>query len=68
LKNKINNECNFILEEGTTVRQIGDENNYIEYIMPPKPNLIEIYRQYYKSGKLQRYILSFPNDFLILKK
>jgi len=67
-KNKINNECNFILEDGTTVRQTGDENNYIEYIMPPKPNLIEIYRQFYKSGKLQRHILSFPNDFLILKK
>ncbi|MCF6351031.1 MAG: hypothetical protein L3J23_08410, partial [Flavobacteriaceae bacterium] len=67
-KNKVDGEYYYTLEDSTTVRQIESENEYIEYIMPPKPNLLEIYKQYYKSGEIQRYIISFPKDFLVLKK
>ncbi|MCF6351030.1 MAG: hypothetical protein L3J23_08405 [Flavobacteriaceae bacterium] len=67
-KNKVDGEYYFTLEDSTTVRQIESENEYIEYIMPSKPNLLEIYKQYYKSGEIQRYIISFPKDFLVLKK
>ena len=67
-KNKIDNEYNFIMENGTKVRQTESENEYSVYITPPPPELFETYKQYYKSGELQRYIISYPKDFLKLKK
>lgn len=67
-KNKTGTEYNFTSESGETVRQIGKEDKYIEYIAPLPPGLFETYKQYYKSGELQRYIVSFPKDFLKLKK
>ncbi len=67
-KKKINDEYNFVLEDGSKVRQLGSDNYYEEIIRLPKPSFYEIYKKFYKNGDLYLFFISYPNDFLVSKK
>ncbi len=62
-KNKVNNEYNFILEDGTTVRQIEWKDEYDE-IRYNNKSYFEIYTSYYKNGNLKMFVERFPNRFV----
>ncbi|PIE47951.1 MAG: hypothetical protein CSA40_01955 [Flavobacteriales bacterium] len=67
-KNKVNGECNYILEDGTKIKQFSTNEYYIEIITPPKPALFERYKKFYKTGELYLFFIIFPNDFIKLRK
>ncbi|MCF6350467.1 MAG: hypothetical protein L3J23_05480 [Flavobacteriaceae bacterium] len=64
-KNKVDGECNFVLADGTKIRQTSSESTFSEYITFPKPELFMKFKSYYKNGKLKRYI-RFLDYLLIL--
>lgn len=47
----------FTLEDGTVVRQFevgkGQERNFLEYLIPPRPKLFQQVRRYYVDGSLK---------------
>ncbi|MGG6229176.1 hypothetical protein [Tenacibaculum sp. SDUM215027] len=67
-KHQVNGEYNFVLKDGSKVRQLSSDNYYEEIITLPKPSYFETYKKYYKTSELYLSITSFPNDFLVLKK
>ncbi len=67
-KNKVNDEYNFVLDNGTKFRQTSSESSYSEYITPPKPELFIEFRGYYKNGSLKRYSIRYPNNFQKIRK
>ena len=40
-KNKVDGEYNFVLDDGTKVRQLSSKLDYGEFIIPPPPELFE---------------------------
>ncbi|WP_010521469.1 hypothetical protein [Aquimarina agarivorans] len=62
-KNKIDGEYNFVLDDGTKIRQSSSKVDYSEYITPPPPELYHTYNEYFKNGNLKSNLISFPNDF-----
>lgn len=67
-KNKLNGEYNFVLEDGTKIRQTSSDNSYSEYITHPKPELFMTFKGYYKRGRLKRYVIRYPNNFQKIRK
>lgn len=67
-KNKIIDEYNFVLENGTKIRQTSSSDSYSEYITHPKPELFIEFKGYYKNGKLKRYVIRYPNNFQKIRK
>lgn len=67
-KNKVDGEYNFVLDDGTKVRQLSTKLDYGEFITPPPPELFITSKQYYKTGELQTVIISLPRSFAKLKK
>ncbi len=65
--NKIENKRTFTLEDGTKIIQ-SEGSNYLEFIIPPKPELFITVKEYYKTGELKRLILRFPNDYVKIIK
>ncbi|WP_238527902.1 hypothetical protein [Aquimarina agarivorans] len=64
-KNKINTEYNFVLDDGTKVRQVEGENDYSVYEYPAPPELFMTFKRFYKSNKsLEQHVIRFPNRFL----
>jgi antitoxin component YwqK of YwqJK toxin-antitoxin module len=64
-KNKIGNEYNFKLEDGTKINQQELPNNeYIERINPKNSYFQTLNRYYYSNKKLKSTVQLFPNDFL----
>lgn len=54
----------YYLKDSTYIRQFGNEySGYVEYETPPKPQVFQIYREFYPNGKLKRIGKNFPNDF-----
>ena len=67
-KNKIDGEYNFVLDDGTKIRQSSTEIDYGEFVIPPPPQLFITSKQYFKTGELQALLILYPNDFIKLKK
>ena len=67
-KNKIEGEYNFILDDGTKIRQISGLDDYVEYRIPLPPEVYETSNQYLKTGELKSSIISFPERFVKSKK
>ncbi|WP_232122433.1 hypothetical protein [Tenacibaculum finnmarkense] len=65
-ENKIGNEYNFKLEDGTKINQQELPNNeYIERINPKNSYFQTLNRYYYSNKKLKSTVQLFPNDFLV---
>ncbi len=62
-KNKIGSEYNFIKDDTIDIRQLEWEDEY-EEIIKTKNSYFEIYKSYYKNGKIKMLVERFPNKFV----
>lgn len=67
-KNKVNNEFNFVLDDGTKIRQYESGNSFTEIITPTKPELFQTQKEFYKNGKLHLKFISFERNFIKSKE
>lgn len=68
-KNKVNNEYNFVLDDGTKIRQYSSKDNFTEIISPSKStSLFQTQKEYFKNGKLHLMFISFERNFIKSKK
>ncbi|WP_338813235.1 hypothetical protein V9L05_18020 [Bernardetia sp. Wsw4-3y2] len=59
---KIGSQYYDTLDDGTIVRRMSSDIDFVEYETPPSPNLLEVYRSFYLNGNLKRKGIYYSND------
>lgn len=51
------------LKDGTIIRRMSSDIDFVEFAPPPIPNIMEIYKSFHLNGKLKVEGLRYPNKF-----
>ncbi|MGG6229175.1 hypothetical protein [Tenacibaculum sp. SDUM215027] len=65
-RNKTGNEYFFVTNDSTNVKQYESNDEYWE-TLKYKDSLLEDFYEYFKNGKIKRYVKRFPNAFALGK-